>query len=320
MAKGNSKNQISNSDKQDIQPKIPEQTLFNESKEHYESLLAFFKNSLAISVSILGVVATVIAILTFSDRNQMKAEMKESMQKMEQDLKEEKAEFSRKVQEMKNDAKEKLREVDENARFTLENTEQNADNTFNSIRNNAVTAAIDASKIKVEQTFKDNNIKNLIEDVAHSKLEGQVQSIIDKQLNHLSDNFSYSQNQMPIFMLSLDKIRWNDASGLYTLDSIYRNTKDPTSKNIARVIMIEKGRGYKSSAIEQQNSADSTSGIKKVITAVDKKKLIIKLRNDVLNNAKDLYEVTWNIIWLSELLNKPIDNFDLEAVRNIPIN
>lgn len=317
MAKGNNKSQISNSEKKDIQPNAPERNPFNESKEHYESLLAFFKNSLAISVTILGVVATVIAVLTFSDRNQMKAEMKESMQKMEQDLKEEKDEFSRKVQEMKNDAKEKLREVDENAKFTLENTEQNADNTFNSIRNNAVTAAIDASRMKVEQTFKDNNIKNLIEDVAHSKLEGQVQSIIDKQLNQLSDNFSYSQNQMPIFMLSLDKIRWNDASGLYTLDSIYRNTKDPTSKNIARVIMIEKGRGYKSSAIEQQNLGDSTYVLKKDMITTDKKKLIIKLRDDILNNAKDLYDVTWKTIWLSELLNKPIDNFDLEAIRNI---
>src|SRR4051812_48974212 len=106
-----------------------------EEEIHYRSLIKF----LIWAIGIIGVLLTILfsvgIYFTYHSFDDARNDLKESLK----------------------DAKDRLKEVDDRAKLTLDDTKENANRTVNYIKNEALTAAVNASKEKVEQTFKENS-------------------------------------------------------------------------------------------------------------------------------------------------------------------
>ncbi len=266
----------------------------SEQEKHYKSVFSFLKYGLTVTGALLTIIASVGIYFTYNSITDMKNDSKQLI----------------------NESRESIKEIMLTNKNILDDTRNNANSAINYIKNDAKDLAITTSRNEVEKAFEETNIKSVIDEVAHSEIEGRIKTIVDQQIAIMNDNFTENQKLTPVFILAVDKIRFGNKEGLTTLDSIYYNSKDIITKRTAYKLMMEKGQSYDNDYGRNDNYY-AIYGRGKDTSEFGKKSLILSLKNDILSPTIDLETLLQKTRWLSILLKKDFKIFDLQAIRDI---
>jgi len=275
----------------------------SEEKKHYESLISYFKYAITITGSLLTIIISVGIYFTYKSAVDLRQDVKDN-------LKETKDEIRYSLDNSKKDIL-KLNDV---ATSTMVQVKEQADNTILTIKDKATIEALIASRQKVEETFKKNNIQDLINKTAKDEIETRVDKMVKDQIEISNDKLMKVLSIMPEFMLAVDKFRVGDTRGLIYLDSIKRYSQDPLKIQTANKIIQEKKLDY-INAYQNITKEElfSALNIKQDISYVE---LNPKLKYIILND-KDLNRVYWATELLSKLSGKKIELFDFDFIRRM---
>jgi len=266
-----------------------------EEKKHYESLITFLKYTITITGACLTIIISVGIYFTYSNSNQIKEDIANKLK----------------------ETKDEIKSLNDYAVLNLKETKAMADNAILYIKQDAKNTAINTSKEKVEETFRENNIQELISNTTKNLIELRVNQMIQEQVKKSNEQLMNLLDLMPDFMLAIDKFRAGDKNGLLILDSIHNKSNDQLRIQIADKIIRTKKSDYLISYSNlknedllflldlQENKKDSTQqGLK------------MKLKYIILND-KNLDKVCFATLLLSKYLKKDIELFDFDYVKNL---
>ncbi len=284
-----------------------------EEKKHYDSLITFLKYTLGITGSSLTIIILVGIYFTYQSSTDFKQELKDNLLATKDEIK-------NSLSESKNEIS-KLYALSSK---TMSDVQEQAEKAILNVRDEAVNEALKASKEKVEQAFKDKNIQNVIDEAVKTEIETRVNTIVTNNLQ-----------QMPNFILAVDKIRAGVRKSFIYVDSIANYSKESFYKSMAKKIIEEKTRDYENSIPEIQSLKEiviyqlitfqnvpyellDTKEIEKNIdsTEVSCRKYFIETKKDIEQN-ENLNMVALDFKVLRFLTKVPIKMFDFEAANKL---
>jgi len=274
-----------------------------EEQKHYESLISFFKYAISITGLFLSIIISVGIWFTYTSFTDFKQEIKDNLKETKDEIK-----YSL------DNSKKEIAKVNDVAINTTAQVKEQANNTILDIKDKATTEALIASRQKVEETFKRNNIQDLINKTAKEEIETRVDKMVKDQIEISNTKLMEVLNVMPDFMLAVDKFRVGDTKGLVYLDSIKRFSKDPLKSRIADKIIQEKKldyiRAYKD---ESKEDLFSFLGIKPDTPYIALKSILKRI---ILTDG-DLNKVCRATVLLSKCSGQKIEIFDFDYIRRM---
>ena len=282
-------------------------------KKHYDSLITFLKYTLGITGSCLTIIIAVGIYFTYKSSTDFKQDLKDNLQSTKEEIK-------NSLLESKDD----ISKLYAFSTKTMSDVKEQAEKTILNVRDEAVYEALKASKEKVEQAFKEKNIQKVIDEAVKTEIESRVNAIVTNNLQ-----------EMPNFILAVDKIRAGVRKSFIYVDSIAKNSNDSFYKSMAKKIIEEKTRDYENSIPEIQSFKEiviyqlitfknvpyeliDIKAIEKNIdsTEVSCRKYFIETKKDIEQN-ENLNIVAFDFKVLRFLTKVPIKMFDFEASNKL---
>lgn len=277
-----------------------------EEKVHYKSLISFLKYTITITGVCLTIIISVGIYFTYSSLNQMKDDIRIELKETKNDINNSLAQSRNEIKILNDYASSNVNEIKDIAENTLTFIKQDAKNT-----------AIVTSKAKVEETFKENNIQELIENTAKNEISAKINQMIQDQIQKSNDKLVEVLDVMPDFMLAIDKFRFGNRNGLVFLDSIQKNSNNSQLVKIAEKIIQKKKLDYTSSYSDTKNKVMfGILGIKENKQDTTCQAFESKLKYIILNDD-DLTNVFYATTLLSKCLGKEIELFDFDYIRDL---
>lgn len=281
-----------------IEDKSPEQL-------HYETLYRLFRNLIWLG-SILTVVAAWFIGTSLSDiKSNAKAEI--------QQLREE-------VDALKTLSNNYLNNLKSNTDSYLNHSKYLSELQIKAIREETKYLALQSAKSKIEETFQTKNIRGMIDEVASIKLDGEIEKLIDDQLDIISSTLEF----VPVLPIAVDQIRTGYPEYVFILDSISRTHISPFVRDASKKVLLSKGRDYDTQNLKDKFTYDYTVKEFQIDTLrLNNKKYIQdkfeEIKDQIFNESESIDNIIngFNAIRLITKIDtlRPLDLEQLEKLK-----
>lgn len=270
-----------------------------EEQIHYENLITFLKYAIGITGTAITIMLGIAVFIIGSNIAEVKQNLTESIEPTIKNF----------------DATMSL--LKENSQYQKELTDKRVE----ILKIQTENLAIEETRKRVEDAFKNNNIQLLLEQTAKKELEPRIKQLTDTKVNDITVYYKELTNFLPKAILAVDQIRSGYRMGLDTLISIFEKSQDQTIKNFAQQLIKEKSKDWYESAFNYFKDKD----LKKQLDILkinskdmdtEKNKIVSELIK-IINSDQDLEQVSFAFITLSQITNKKIDTFDINAANKI---
>ena len=291
-----------------------------EEQIHYENLQSFFKWVITIVGSVIAIMATVSLFFTYNNMKDNREELKQALDEAKSEIKEMVSNANITIKETKDQSNLTSNNVKFESLQTIKDLESEAQKSIIDIKDYAKSLALYETERKVSEAFNDNNIQRVIDEAAKKEIETRVIGIITS-----------SFQQIPNFILAVDKIRAGDRKSFIYMDSIAKNSKDQVYQSMAKKVIKEKTRDYENS-IQDVESLTMIEFLKMELshlpvnmwnfnptidaTEAGCRKLFNETKKDIEEN-ENLNYVALDFKILRFLTNIHIPMFDFEAAKEV---
>ena len=145
--------------------------VFKDEKEHYKSLISLFKFSLGI----VGAVASIIAVISYKDRGEIRAQMKETIDDMKARMLDAEKDMERKFSNIHSETM----LLNSRTQSEILSIKSDAKNEISSIQSLAMVEARKA----INQVFSEKKFDQFVEQVAKDRMEPQIISLVDNRID-----------------------------------------------------------------------------------------------------------------------------------------
>ena len=205
-----------------------------EEQRHYENIISFFKWSLGITGTFFLVILTAAGILFFKDRHDLNDDIKSYLK-----------ESKDQIREMTNEARGSLNDTKNQYEHLTNELQLDAERNLSEIRNEAKILAINTSQKKVIETFKENNIQQIIDDAAKRSIDERVNQYIEKKVNDAESEI-YTTIETSLRLSGyMDLMFMGNREGLDKLQKIAEKEPNTKSGLLANKIIKIKSEDYR---------------------------------------------------------------------------
>jgi hypothetical protein len=273
----------------------------------YRKLINLFKYLITASGIVIGGIIGVAMYYSYHDLKELKQELKDEIGEMKKDI----------------------NSLKSYAQNTIDETQDRTYKQLSILKDEAKLLALNSTRERVNEAFKDGNIQYLVEKTAKEELKDKLDKIVQSETERLE----LILDEIPTLTVAYDQIRCGNRSYLDTLYSIQKNSDHGILRDMAKALILQKGRDYEDSEAEvypfDDNIASRDSLNRKLLkdalkqfkikSVPDKNKKEILDLIKIIETDKDLYKVMAATIILREMLNTKIEMFDFEKIESIKI-
>ena len=185
-------------------------------KNHYENLLAYFKNLVWLTTGFFSILALVGGFFFYSSMSDLKNE---------------------------------INELKDNARYSIKSTNEMATLEISLIRERAKLIAVEEAKRKVEETFRTNNVESIIKEIVRENLASISEQEIRSQVLNTFDEI---QNEISVLGKIADsgvRMRLGFRSGMEQLIE-FKKSKNERVRNRAKSIFNSITTDYENTSVK----------------------------------------------------------------------
>jgi type I site-specific restriction-modification system R (restriction) subunit len=261
----------------------------------YEKLTSLFKTYAGFLTTFAGILSALTIYFTYSDRNAIKADYKETIK----ELKEE-------IAELKTDSKESIDKIN-----------KNAENELQKVGSNTNRIALDETQKQLSYIFGTDKIQTLIEKEAIKEVKGKVIEIVEDE----TKNFSK-------ILDAASKMRLGYFEGYRILKSYTLSPNNSIDKANATQLLNSISEDYytkySKDYYEKEFNEDELNQFYNNYKFLPEKRntndLIIFLVEQINNSELDLTDISDRILMLSKISNQKFIPFEIDKINNWFIN
>ena len=261
-----------------------------EEQRHYESITNYFKYLVTVTAAAITIITGVVLYFTFQNVSEARKEVND------------------KLSEMKNE----IKDASQSSQKSFDKLQEQAKDEVQNFKDEIQSYALNETKLKVNEAFEGNNIRQMVEQAADKKLNEQLDKIVQEKIYK-------DMTLIPEIVLAVDRIRAGERSGLEHLDSLRLYNSNSSIRRLASKAYMEKARDYD----KIYNTNKKAIKLKEITSNIELRLhvtkpdtiTLIKGLVSIIQNNQILDNVAVAINYLNRLTNNNFAMFDFKSIN-----
>lgn len=221
--------------------------------------------------------------------------------------------------DFKSEMRKEINELKVEAKNAIEKTQKLADNQISQIRISADKIALEEAQNRIDNAFKENNVKKMIESAAKREVGTEIERQVSKEVNIVMDNLQDDITSLGLITDAAMRMRIGLRDGLDELIKIQKTSTDSNIKERAKLLLKSIADDYdrigKEIFKEMGGSVNVIGDLKESKDEFKDENNIIPDLMKVIHSKRPLEDIALAIIVLREKTGEQFNMFDIENIE-----